>query len=816
MLIFPRDIRLAIRALLKNPAMTAVALLSLALGIGANTAIFSLLNAVVLRPLPVPHPEQIVHLATNIADDLNHDQPFSRPMFQELSRQQKLFADIFCWNGGSVSNFEIGGVRFASTLATVSGTYYRAMERRPLLGRYITPEDIANESGTSNSVAVISYRVWRHWFHSSSQVLGQTIRVGDNHPFLVIGVEPEGFSDISPDGYSEITVPIYSPGTMEDRSRELLRFDIFARLKPNSSLAQSRAGLQALWPHILEATVPPGHSGERLTRFFARKIKVESAATGVSSLRKRFAYSLQILMAFVGSLLFIACLNLANLSLAKAAAQRHQSGVQAALGASTWDLLRPALIESLLLSLVGALLGLFLALWPSRMILKMAWSGFFDTAIDLSPDLNVLAFTAAIATLTGVLFGIVPALYAARIDPIEALKQQSRSVKGGANLFGKGLLVVQIALSLMLTLGALLFGRTLTSLHNVDAGYRRDHLLTFVLFPQAGGLKPGDASAYYRDLAAKVRSIPGVDSVSYSNGAPAIEYEYLSHVAGPSESSPAQAIQETIAPDFFTTAGMHLVAGRDFRWAEEAPESVIISQSLAENLFGEQSAIGRTIYQGPHSFRSPLTVIGVVNSASLWKVESIQPMAYYLPFRMPTYNDDPIMVVRTMIEPALLKTPAEKVIRDMGHHYSLKTETVDERLDSHIAIQRLTAWLSQFFALVALLIASVGLYGLMSFHVTRRTNELGIRSALGADRRQLLLMILREALLLAASGCLLGLLVGLSTSRYLRSILFGVKPDDPASIAIAVMTMLAVATAAAFIPATRAAEVDPLTALRAD
>jgi predicted permease len=811
-----RDVRLALRVFRKTPGMTAVALISLALGIGANTAIFSLLNAVLLRTLPVPHPEQLVALSTNIFDKPNEDEPFSWPMMEEFSRQPPpVFSDVFCWDGGSVSNYEADGVHYTASHAQASATYYKGMQVEPLLGRFIGPEDFGAGDSPSHSVAVISYRVWRHWFHGSSTIIGQPIRVGP-YPYTVIGVEPEGFSDLSPDGQSDVTVPFFAPGTGVRKDPRVLNVEIFARLKPGVGLPEARAALQSLWPHILDASLPAGYAGESKTRFFARKIKLASAATGVSFLRNRFSYPLQILMGIVGVVLFIACLNIANLSLAKAAAHRHQSGVQAALGATTWDLVRPALVESLLLSCTGAVLGLMLAFWASHFLLSMAWTGFFTTAIDPSPDLKVLAFTAIVAMLTGVLFGIVPALYAARVDPIDALKRQSRSVQGGANIFGKALLVMQVALSLTLMLAALLFGRTISALHSTDVGYRRDHMLTLWLFHQSGVPVLPNRLAYFRDLVEKVSAIPGVESASYSEAGPASQFEELDPVFGSLNGPPTQVVNEWVGPGFFNVAGMHVLAGRDFEWSDAGHHPALISQNLAQHLFPNQNPIGRTVYLGTHAHAFPVTILGVVSNASLWKVESNRPMAIYQMFEARPHEDSPLMDVRTSVDPQSVKSAIEKVIRSQGHHYSLRTMTVDERLDSYITIQRLTALLSEFFGGVALLIACVGLYGLMSFHVTRRTMELGIRSALGADRWHLLLMVLREALVLAGLGCAVGVVVSLEAGRFVKSVLFGVSANDFVSFVLAVAVMFGVAGVAAYLPARRAAATDPMTALRAE
>lgn len=794
-----------------------MAVATLVLGIGANTAIFSLLNAVVLRSLPIPHPEQLVALATTISDNVNGDEPFSLQMFEELHRRQQVFSDIFAWNGGFINTFEAGRRRFTAALATVSGNYYGSIGISPLLGRFINHSDVAAGNGTSSAVAVVSYRVWRDWFHGEANVIGETIRIGDR-PFTIIGVEPEGYSGLIVDSAADVTVPVFAPGQLAAREPRLLWLRLYGRLKPNVSLQKARASLVTLWPHVQEATRPPGYEGERRTRFLARRITLEPASTGISSLRRRFSYSLRVLLALVGAVLLIACLNLANLALARAASQRHESGVRAALGATTWDLLRQPFIESLLVSFTGAFFGLMVASWASRILLHIAWTGIVITPLSTAPDARVLAFTAGLAVLTALLFAIAPAWYAAQVDPLEALQGQTRSVRGGSGALSKSLLVIQIALSLVLVVGALLFGRTLTRLHTVDVGYRRDHLLTLMLFPQGPPLAEKDAPAYYQGLAERIKRLPGVESVSFSGNGPANEFETLGPVYNAKDGTPVQAVEDYVGPDFFHVAGMHLLSGSEFTWQDNGREPLpaIISRSLAEHLFGHDNAVGRMIYAGPHTYLEKLNVVGVVNSASLWKVESVHPMAIYRPIVSGYHSAEPIMDIRTTVDAGSLKTAVEQAVSSLGRQYSLRTMTVEERLDSYLTVQRLTAMLTLFFGGVAVLIASAGLYGLMSFHVTRRTAELGIRVALGAQRGQVLSMILREAAVLAGMGCAIGFAATLAMSRFVKSILFGVSATDPLILASAGLTLTAVALVAGLLPARRASAVDPMKALRAE
>ncbi len=488
------------------------------------------------------------------------------------------------------------------------------------------------------------------------------------------------------------------------------------------------------------------------------------------------------------------------------------------MGASAWDLMRQPLMESFLLSVVGALLGLVLAYWASHALLRIAWTGLITTPLSTAPDARVLLFTAAVATISGLLFALAPGWHAASIDPLEALRQQTRSVRGGSSAARKILLVAQMALSLMLVAGALLFGRTLNRLHTVDVGYRRDHLLSMMLFPQAGHGSTPNSTAYYRQLVERVKRVPGVESASFSANGPANELERFEEVYGSLSGAPVEAVPDFIGPDFFHVAGMHLLSGREFSWHddEKGPEIAIISRSLEEKLFGHGDAVGRTIYLGPHTYALALKIVGVVNSASLWKVESVHPLAIYRPLAADFPFSQPLMDVRTTVDPRSIKTEAERAVRSLGRQYSLRTTTVEERLDSYLSVQRLTALLAGFFGGVALLIASIGLYGLMSFHVARRTAELGVRLALGAQRKQVLSMVMREALLLASAGCVLGLIASLGAAKLITNILFGVSGTDPVILASAVVTLLGVAAMAGFVPARRASNVDPVVALRVE
>ncbi|HEX4164464.1 MAG TPA: ABC transporter permease [Bryobacteraceae bacterium] len=584
------------------------------------------------------------------------------------------------------------------------------MRLMPLLGRFIEPRDVALHSGTSNAVAVISFRVWRSWYQGDPEIVGKTIRV-ESHIFTIIGVEPEGYSGLIIDGSSDVSVPLFAPGSDAPRDPKMLWVTIYGRLQPGTTLRRAQAALSMFWPHVLEASQPPDYEGAKRARFFARRSTMESAATGFSFLRKRFSDSLLVLLAIVGAVLLIACLNLANLGLAKAAARRHEMGVRAALGASAWDLVRLAVWESVLLSALGATLGLVLAYWASATILHVTWTGLVQIPVSTSPDWRVLTFTGGVALASSLLFAALPAWYAARTDPMESLARRTRSVRSGAGFVGKSLLVAQMALSLVLVVGALLFGKTLERLHQVDVGYRRDHLLTLLLFPLPGAARIQNFDASYQALAEKVRSVPGVESVSYSASAPASEFESRQQVYRSLNSETVQAVVEDVAPQFFETLAMRVLRGREFTWTDDkcARQVAIISQSLASHLFGNEDPIGHMVFVGPKTYSTPCRIVGVVNSARLWKVETADPLAIYRSAAQRSYFVEPLMDVRPSLDPQLMKASVEKAVRSLGHFYSLRTMTVNQRLDSYLTVQRLTAWLSGFFGATALLIACIGL-----------------------------------------------------------------------------------------------------------
>jgi putative ABC transport system permease protein len=803
-----QDLRYAVRSLSRSKTLAATAIISLALGIGANTAIFSLVNAILLRRLPVPNPSQLVQLYTLGAGGRNR-QSFSWPMFEQIRSTQQVFSGVFAWFESPLENFEANGVKYAAQWNGVSGEYFPTLGVQPLLGRLITSEDFS----TRAQVAVLSYGAWQGHYAADRNVIGKTIRIG-GRPMTIIGITPKAFAGMNVDYGFEAAVPMSSrAGTLTSRTDRI--YCIIGRLKPGVSVARASLAMRTLWPSIQTATVPEGYHGQQADAFFARQIDADSASVGDSYLRERQSHSLLLIMALVGAVLLIACVNLATLMLVRAASLERETCVRIALGAGRWQFTRRWVAESLVLSSAGAAVGLVLAFWTTPVLLRLMFAGFVPYAIDPIPDARVLEFTLALTVLTALIFGIAPAWNAAAANPAEALQRGSTRVHAGAGLGARVLVSAQIALSMVLVTSAGLLLRSLNNMRTADLGFRRDHVLTMQLFPQAGSGHIPDRTAYYHDLAEKLRQIPGVQSVSYSNAGPVSRSEYPYNITGPSSST--DAMLEVAGPSFFDLLGMRVLSGREFDWHDDqaSPRVCVISESLARNLFPNQNPIGHEL-NVPEFPAKGLQVVGVVNSASLWLVRHREPQAIYLPFlQQPAYNT-PLVEMRTSGDPLRSGREAERTLESLGHHFSLRTQSVEQRADLFLAEDRTIAVLASSLAVMALFLAGIGLYGVISHTAGRRVPEIGIRMAVGASRTDIFHLIVREALWLVVAGLAVGIPAILVVRRFIGSLLFGVGANDPGTLIASLLLLLAVATLAGFLPARRAMRVDPMTALRTE
>jgi predicted permease len=823
-----QNLRYTFRVLGKSPSFTIVAVLSLALGIGANAAIFTLINALLLRSVPVRQPDRLVQVSLIRLDS---KVPFSYRMFQELERGQRVFTGLigidlgYQWHGDALLNVEVNGVPSQNHLLWVTENYYSELGLTPYLGRLFAPGDAAATNGASSEAAVISYEFWQRRFGGAPDVVGKQIQV-EGHPFTIMGVTPKSFTGFTRGEPPEITLPITAAPLVEDGNSDLERggsywLFVIGRLKDGVSIEQARAQLQSFWPAALQATADT-RQGSRLQTYLSLRLDVSSAAVGVAEdMRSEFTRPLAVLAGLAGLTLLVACLNLANLMLAHGAARSQEMGLRVVLGASRWSLVRQLLTESLTLSLSGALLGLAFAYWACRLLLVLITQDTsMPVALDLSPDVRVLAFTIFLAIFTGILFGIVPAWRCSMLNPAAALQQGTYSLTGRTGRLGKMLVSSQIAFSLALLLGAGLLVQTFARLRSSDLGFQTDNLLEITLYPRAGGYQDIAINNYHNQLLDRVSSIPGVVSAAYSNN---------SIVGGREDGWQDDVLRESdpfitalkvrtygtmISPGFFNTLGIPLLRGRDFTPADDQkhPKVAIVSRSLADRLFPNGDALGKRIRIV--ALRD-IEIVGVAGNARIFDLRDGAAPVIFLSY-LQTPSSWGGLIVHTKVPPKELVNAVGHEIESLGREYPFWTGTIAEAVSEQLAKERVTAMLAGFFAFLALLLACIGLYGLMSYTVTRRTREIGIRVALGAQREAVLWMILRETLLLALLGIIVGIPSALWATRLIASMLFGLSPGDLPTVISVSLLLLAVALFAGFLPAWRAAGVDPTVSLRTE
>jgi len=820
------DARFGLRVLGKSPGFTAVAILTLAIGIGANTAIFSLLDGLELRNLPVPHPEQLVRFGAHIPG--NDYAALSLPMFQELSRGQKVFSGTFAWWPDIVFDAEIDGSLARADVWGVDNNFYRELGVVPEIGRLFDSEDENLSANAATQVAVLSYGFWQSHYGGAADVIGKTLKI-DGIPFTIIGVTRKGFTGLS--AYMEMGVTLPLParqlfGGEADVQKYLQRraarwLQAAGRLRPGVTLEQARAQLGSLWPEIRQEMVPPDKTFADLGRFRYLQLKVESGASGEASLlRKRFSQPLYIVLAISGLVLLVACVNLANLMLARAASRSHEMAVRAALGAGRARIVRQMLTESVMLSVAGTLAGWVFARWASHAISDFILGEIYSVpaALNLAPDWRILGFAAGMAILMGVLFGLAPAWRATQEDPNVALQHGSRTLGKGTSRLGGRLIVAQVALSLVLLMGSGLFVRTLKKLRDANPGFRTHSLLDVSLHPKPNGYKDLDLVNYYRQLIDRIAEVPGVESSGMMRAifGNVLEWTERIRITG-SDAEGLEADFEMATPGFFETAGITLLQGRKFEWQDDdhAPGVAIVSQNFAQKLFPNDNAIGQHLdVMNARNWRN-LQIIGVVSNASLYDIRKAQTPTVYLPSTQ--YKDFmgwPELLVQTSLPPAAIADALRRTVESQGREYVFSIKTVRQNIDRSILQERVTAMLSAFFGALALLLAAIGLYGLMAYAVTQRTREIGIRMALGANRSGVLRIVLREVIVLVGTGVGIGLPCALAATRLIGHMLYGVSPNDPVTLAWVVGALLAVGLLAGYLPARRAMKVDPLVALR--
>jgi putative ABC transport system permease protein len=780
------DLRHALRTLRKSPGFTLTAILTLALGIGANSAIFNVVNALLIASLPVAHPERLLEISTLDPKDAKHG--LSIPALQSIAARADSFSGLFGWIGGGMQNLELNGTPTAGSVDQISGDYYQVLGIRPALGRLIARDD--------TGVAVLGYSAWQRFYHGSADVLGQIVLI-DGKPYTIVGVHPKSFTGLIREVEANATIPV----TAMDRKSSY--YTVIGRVRDTVDPALARAQLQTIWPSVREQTAP--ESAPEHDAFLARRIQEEPAAQGVSYLRERFTRPLYALSVIVGILLLLACVNLANVALARAHGRAAEYRIRAALGAGRWRLAQASLAESVLLAILGAIPGFAFAVWSSRYLADFMWTGYGRMALSLEPDLRIVLFTTAVASLAAILFGFIPALRAGR----EFRQDSGARVSGSLGRAGQVLVTAQIALSFAIVCAALLFSRSLVNFLRHDLGFASDRLLVAQLFPRTSytGI---DKPAYFRQLLRALQEIPGVASASIENGRP-IGFIWKRTVLPIN----VTADFRLVAPGYFDTLGMRILRGRDFdiNDSEGHPKVAVVSASLAHLLSGDP--IGQRVKIGdPAAKFDEFEIVGITGDATRDPHASNLPSVYAAIFQQPKFLGYNGAVLRASGDPALLSQALRRQIESLGREYPLQIEMVRDELNRSLTPERTLALLAGFFGALALLLAAIGLYGLLSYSVSRRTPEIGIRVALGATRGGIAWMMVREVAVLLGIGLAVGLAIALAGARAATALLYGLTSHDPSTIALAAGAMIVVALLASLIPSTRAASIDPAQALR--
>jgi len=816
-----QDFRDAVRALLATPVLSIIAAISLALGVGANTAIFSLVDSLLLRNLPVHEPDRLVYL---------DDPSWTNPIWEEIrDRHAHLFDGAMAW---SETRFDLaagGEAEFVDGI-WASGGFFEVLGVPAILGRTFTAEDDRRGGGPGGPVAVISYRFWQQRFEGAADVIGRPITIG-RLAYTVVGITPPEFFGPEVGRSFDVIVPIGTEPLMRgpansglDR-RSMWWLEIMARLTPGQTAEQATTALRHVQPQIREATLPDNWRPSDLDTYLKDPLTLVPGAAGLSFLRTRYQRPLLTIMVVVWLVLLIACANIANLMLARANGRRHEVSVRLALGASRWRLARQFFTESLLLSAAGAVLGLLFAHWGSRLLVQQISTPRANVFLDLGLDWRVLGFTAAVAIATAVLFGTAPALRAARVEPNEALKEQGRAMAGeGRRALGSPLVVAQVALSLVLIVAAGLFVRTFTTLVNRDLGFNRESLLVVNIDAGTTGMEAPARTALFLRVAEAVAAVPGVGRSAASTLTPVGRVRWNNRFEFPDQPALSERDRivnmNSVTPGWFATYETPIVAGRDFGSGDRdgAPAVAIVNQAFANRFLGGANPIGRTIQQEgrPDRPEPPLEIVGVVGDAVYASVrEPAGPIVYRPLAQVEDFPPFASISLRAAAgSPALLTRSVAAAIGTVNRDLSLTFQPLAAQIDGALAQERVVAMLSGFFGVLALLLAAIGLYGVTSYAVSRRRTEIGIRMALGADSGGVVRLVLRRLLLLVGAGVLVGAAISVWASRFVGTLLYGLEPRDPPTFIGCAVVLMLIGALAGWLPARRAALIDPAQVLR--
>jgi predicted permease len=833
------------RSFRKAKLFTAVAICSLALGMGANTAIFSLLDQVMLQLLPVKQPEQLVALKMEGFHYGNNSgmNAISYPMYKDFRDNNKVFSGMFGRFATPVS-LGVGGRTERVSGELVTGSYFPVLGVGPAVGRTFTASDDRLPGG--HPIVVLSYGFWQSRFALDPAIVGKQIIV-NGRTMTVIGVAQRGFDGVQLEYHTQVFIPMMMKAQITPfwdalRDRRWRWVNAFGRLKPGVGLTQAQAGLQPFMHSMLEMEVREAafRNASPYTRqqFLKSIIKLLPGSQGNSYIRQALSGPLWMLLAITGAVLLMACTNLANLLLARSTMRQREIAIRLAVGASRSQIIRQLLIESFLLSLFGAAVGLVFG-WAANRVLVAAFlpsdGGEYALRISALPNAPVLLFTFGVMLLTTLLCGLIPALKASRPDVTPTLKNEAGSVVGGSHAgLRKSLVILQVTLSLLLLIGAGLFIRTLANLRDLGPGFNPEHLVGFNLDPSLNGYSSDRAKTFYRQLSDELAATPGIKSVGLASMRilEGDEWDSSMTVEGytPKPGSTPEPYMNSVGPNYFATMGIAMLRGRDFNAQDVAsvksgpdpddysPTKAIINESFARKYFAGRDPIGLHIGFGSDpGTKTPIEVIGVVKDVKYTNLRDEIPVQAFVPYLSDRHIAGMTIYVRSSLDTKELAGLVRRKVRQLDTNLPIYgMRSTEEQIDLSLRSERLIASLSAVFGFLATALAVTGLYGVMAYTVSRRTREIGIRMALGAVRTDVMWMVMREVLVLVAAGVAIGIPAAIALTYLIRQMLFGLQPNDPATIAGATVLSVLVASLAGFIPALRASQVEPTSALRYD
>jgi putative ABC transport system permease protein len=823
-----QDLRYGTRLLRRNPTFATVAILTLALGTGANTAIFNLVDAIRLRTIPVEHPEQLAEVRIVKSPNgrsgsfMGRWPMLSNPLWEKIRDGQHAFTGMAAW-GSTTFDLAQGGEERPAEGLWVSGDFFGVLGVRAAAGRVLVPSD--DRRGCASPGAVLGYAFWQREFGGDPSAVGRSLLL-DGHRFDIVGVAPAGFYGVDVGRVFDVAVPICAEPVIRGARTGLdlpntWFLAAIGRLKPTVTVEQAGAQMGAMSKGILGATVSPHYTADIAKDYAEMVLGTRAASSGISGLRRNYSDSLNMLLGVTGLVLLIACANLANLMLARATAREREVAVRLAIGASRRRIIRQMMSESLLIAAIGTTVGVFVAQWFSQSLVSFLSTDSSPLFVDLSFDWRVFAFTSAVAVAACLLFGLTPAIRATRTSIGATMKSGSRGMTDGRERFGvrRALVILQVALSLVLLVGALLFARSLRNLTSLDPGFRQEGVLTAALDLRKANVPENAVAALNARLVERVRAIPGVLGVAQAFTTPVGGNFWNNRVLVDGVVHKENVNFNSVSGGYFDALGIRQVAGRDFdaRDTPQSPKVAIVSESFARTLFPGRDAIGRS-FQVEGEVGEPRPFIQIVGVTKDTKYTDLREPFTPIVHLAATQEEHPgpglELVVRADIAMTAVTAAVTRAITEVNPAIAIKYQTVKRQVQLSLVRERLMATLSGFFGGLAVLIATIGLYGVMSYMVARRRVEIGVRMALGADRGTVVRMIVREAAVLLGAGLIIGAILSVFAARMADTFLYGLKPGDPLTIALAMAGLASVTLLASWVPARRVSRLEPTAALR--